>query len=190
MGGANEVGLLAAADFAARKHKGQRRNDAEATPYINHPIAVAALLARVAGVKDLLTLQGALLHDTIEDTETSAEEIEVRFGKAVRRLVLEVTDDKTLPRPDRKRLQVERAAKLTSRARLIRVADKICNLDDMNFTNPGGWSLERKLGYLDWSVEVIGQIRGIHPGLEKLFDTIVAEKRQLLATPQPAEAAP
>ena len=94
--------LLAALRFAAEKHRSQRRKDSESTPYINHPIAVAELLARVGKVDNLELLQAAILHDTIEDTETTAQELDERFGERVRRLVEEVTDDKRLPKAERK----------------------------------------------------------------------------------------
>src|ERR1700742_4504239 len=89
-------GILAALKFAARKHRRQRRKDSEATPYINHPIAVAELLSRVGAITDLPTLQAAILHDTIEDTETSPEELEENFGEEVRLIVQELTDNKSL----------------------------------------------------------------------------------------------
>ena len=144
--GMDAVRLAAAMDFAARKHRDQRRNDTEATPYINHPIAVAALLARVVEGVDLATLQAAVLHDTVEDTATNAEELDVEFGPEVRSLVLEVTDDKRLAKADRKRLQIEHAPHLSPRARCIKLADKICNLGDMSHEAPAGWSVSRKTG--------------------------------------------
>jgi guanosine-3',5'-bis(diphosphate) 3'-pyrophosphohydrolase len=122
--------ILSAAAFAAAKHRNQRRKDAEASPYINHPIALAELLAFV-GIEDLEVLQAALLHDTVEDTDTSFQELEERFGKAVADIVQEVTDDKALPKGERKRLQVEHAAQLSREAKLVKLADKICNLRDI-----------------------------------------------------------
>ena len=109
--------LLSVLAFAARKHSGQRRKDPAGTPYINHPIAVAELLARVGRVSDLAALQAAILHDTLEDTETTVQELEAHFGLEVRALVQEMTDDKSLPKEERKRLQVEHAPHLSLRAR-------------------------------------------------------------------------
>src|SRR3954465_11479885 len=120
--------LLAALHFAADKHRDQRRKDAEASPYINHPIEVAELLTRVGGVRDLVALQAAILHDTIEDTHTTPEELEGRFGARGRKVVEEVTDEKTLPKVDRKRLQIEHAPHLSPEARLVKLADKIANV--------------------------------------------------------------
>jgi (p)ppGpp synthase/HD superfamily hydrolase len=110
--------LRKAATFAARKHRVQRRKDAEASPYINHPIEVVEILARIGGVDDVILLQAALLHDTVEDTQASPEELEQEFGTAVRKLVEEVTDDKSLPTMERKLLQIEHAPHLSCRAKM------------------------------------------------------------------------
>lgn len=120
--------LLKAAHFAAHKHHGQRRKDADATPYINHPIEVADLLATIGKVTDVKTLCAALLHDTIEDTQTTAEELEREFGGEITSIVLELTDDKSLPKDERKLLQVRNAAKKSTSARLIKLGDKISNI--------------------------------------------------------------
>ena len=128
--------LLEALHFAAAKHRDQRRKDVVASPYINHPIAVARLLASEGGVTDLVTLQGAILHDTIEDTETTPEELERHFGPAVRQLVAEVTDDKGLSKGDRKRLQIEHAPHLSLQAQQIKIADKTANVYDITASPP------------------------------------------------------
>src|SRR5262249_14947210 len=122
--------LLQALHFSAEKHRHQRRKDKSASPYINHPIEVATVLATVGGVGDLTTLIAAILHDTIEDTATTGEELEQKFGREVRLLVEEMTDDKRLAKPERKRLQVERARFASHRAKLIKIGDKICNVRD------------------------------------------------------------
>ncbi|MBO3461667.1 bifunctional (p)ppGpp synthetase/guanosine-3',5'-bis(diphosphate) 3'-pyrophosphohydrolase [Aetokthonos hydrillicola CCALA 1050] len=164
--------ILKALDFAASKHRHQRRKDKEASPYINHPIAVAKLLSNAAGVTDPIVIMGAILHDTVEDTDTSFEELEQEFGKDVQHLVKEVTDDKSLPQQKRKQLQVEHAAHLSERAKLVKLADKICNLRDMVVSPPHDWSTERKQEYFQWGKSVIDQIRGIHPDLERIFDDV------------------
>ena len=120
----DSIELLKALHFAAIKHRDQRRKGQEAAPYINHPIEVAEMLARVGNITDLIVLQSAFLHDTIEDTQTSAEEIEQLFGSEVRAVVLEVTDDKNLPKDVRKRLQIEHAPHLSDRAKLVKIADR------------------------------------------------------------------
>ena len=172
--------LLTAAGFAASKHRDQRRKDVEATPYINHPLAVAQLLAKLGGVTDLVTLQAALLHDTIEDTDTTGDELEERFGQAVRRLVEEVTDDKSLSQEERKCLQILHAPELSPAAKLIKLADKACNLADVTPTAPVGWSIQRKRDYLDWAAKVAAKLTGSNAALEEHFDAVVAERRRTL----------
>ncbi|XP_054858118.1 guanosine-3',5'-bis(diphosphate) 3'-pyrophosphohydrolase MESH1 [Eublepharis macularius] len=159
--------LLDAADFAARKHKAQRRKDPEGTPYINHPIGVAWILAQEAGVTDVAVLQAALLHDTVEDTDTSLPEIEERFGQEVKGIVEEVTDDKALPKVDRKRLQVECAAQRSPAARLVKLADKLYNLRDLNRCTPQGWSEERVQEYFLWASKVVKGLSGTNAVLEE-----------------------
>ncbi|HSM81038.1 MAG TPA: HD domain-containing protein [Nodosilinea sp.] len=172
--------LLEALHFAATKHRDQRRKDEEASPYINHPIRVAQLLACEGGVSDLVTLQGAILHDTLEDTETNPEELEHHFGPEVRQLVQEVTDDMGLPRDERKRLQVEQIAHRSRRAQQIRIADKTANVLDVTTAPPASWSLERRREYLDWTEQVVARCRGCNPALEEFYDGVLARGRQLL----------
>ena len=162
--------LMTALAFAADKHKNQRRKDAEASPYINHPIALANLLLNEAGVEDQRVLVAAVLHETIEDTDATAQELVRHFGKDVTDIVLEVTDDKTLPKAERKRLQIEHAAHISRRAKLVKLADKICNLRDIAASPPADWSVDRKREYFDWAKSVVDELRGVHPGLEHLFD--------------------
>jgi guanosine-3',5'-bis(diphosphate) 3'-pyrophosphohydrolase len=168
--------LLAAASFAAHKHRDQRRKGAEASPYINHPLAVANLLANEAGVEDLTTLVAALLHDTIEDTATTSEEIAARFGAEVAAVVMEVTDDKRLAKDERKRLQVVHAADLSQEAKLVKLADKICNLRDMAGAPPAGWSLERRREYFEWARQVVDGLRPASQRLATLFDAAYAQQ--------------
>ncbi len=168
--------VLRAAAFAAHKHRNQRRKDAGASPYINHPLALAAVLAHEGGVDDPVTLAAALLHDTVEDTETTAQELASAFGAEVAAVVMEVTDDKTLPKPERKRLQVEHAATMSDRAQLVKLADKICNLRDVAASPPADWPLERRQAYFDWAKQVVDRLRGVHPGLEAVFDATFAAR--------------
>lgn len=161
--------VLSAASFAAERHRDQRRKGKDASPYINHPLALANLLAE-RGERDPTVLMAALLHDTVEDTATSFEDLERSFGKEVAGVVREVTDDKTLPKAERKRLQIEHAAHLSRPARLVKLADKICNLRDMVDSPPADWSLERRCEYFDWAKAVVDRLRGVHPDLEALFD--------------------
>jgi (p)ppGpp synthase/HD superfamily hydrolase len=174
--------ILKALHFSADKHRHQRRKDVKATPYINHPIEVAELLSGIGDVRDLTTLQGAILHDTIEDTETTPEELESSFGSEVRHVVEEVTDNKHLPKTERKRLQVEHAPHLSLRAKQIKLADKIANVKSVTHTPPADWSLKRRLEYLDWSEQVVAGLRGCCPSLEKLYDQLLAEGRRALGS--------
>ena len=164
--------LLAAAAFAARKHSTQRRKDAEASPYINHPLALADVLANEGGVLDIEVLCAALLHDTIEDTDTSADELRAGFGAAIADIVLEVSDDKALPKQARKDLQVEHAATISPQAKLVKLADKICNLRDLVASPPAGWSRQRKIEYFEWAKQVVAGLRGSNRVLEDAFDEI------------------
>lgn len=168
--------LLNATAFAADKHRLQRRKDAEASPYINHPIALANLLATEGHVQDETVLIAALLHDTVEDTQTTFEELEKLFGRDVAGIVREVTDDKSLPKDERKRLQVEHAGTASREAKLVKVADKICNLRDISASPPEGWSTERKREYFDWANRVVNKLRGVNSRLEQLFDAEYARR--------------
>lgn len=162
--------IIAALAFAAHKHRGQRRKDKAASPYINHPIALANVLANEAGIDDERVLIAAILHDTIEDTETTEQEIVREFDQEIAGIVMEVTDDKALPKAERKRLQIEHAATLSRRAKLVKLADKICNLRDMASSPPTDWELERKREYFDWAKAVVDGLRGVHLALEHVFD--------------------
>ena len=177
----DSVGLiLKAIRFSAEKHSDQRRKDSKASPYINHPIGVAETLWSVAGVRDEALLVAAILHDTIEDTDTTKEEIETEFGEEVLSLVLEVTDDKSLPKETRKQLQVEHAPHKSKRAKLLKIADKINNIRDIIKSPPENWSLERRQEYLLWSERVVAGLRGVSPQLEKFYDELLAEGKRSL----------
>lgn len=167
--------VIEAARFAARKHRQQRRKGADQDPYINHPLELLNMLANDAGIDDPVVLLGALLHDTVEDTDTTFEELEAHFGKAVAQVVEELTDDKSLPKATRKQLQVEHASQMSDRAKLIKLADKTSNLRDIADTPPPDWSIQRRAEYCEWSKRVVDEIRGTHPVLEALFDRAYAE---------------
>ena len=162
--------VLRAAAFAAERHRDQRRKGKDASPYINHPLALANLLAHDCGERDPTLLIAALLHDTVEDTGTTLAEIELLFGADVAAIVREVTDDKSLPKDERKRLQVEHAAHISRAAQLVKLADKICNLRDLAGSPPGDWTRQRLREYFDWAKAVVDRMRGVHPQLEELFD--------------------
>jgi guanosine-3',5'-bis(diphosphate) 3'-pyrophosphohydrolase len=174
--GADLALVLRASAFAAHKHRNQRRKDVDASPYINHPLTLANVLANEGGVADAVTLCAALLHDTVEDTDTTAEELQREFGSEICGVVLEVTDDRTLAKADRKRLQIEHAAVISDRAKLVKLADKISNLRDVATSPPAGWPLERRREYFDWAKAVVDRLRGVHPGLEAAFDHAYAQR--------------
>jgi guanosine-3',5'-bis(diphosphate) 3'-pyrophosphohydrolase len=168
--------VLKALSFAAYKHRHQRRKGVKAIPYINHPIALADLLVRTANVSDPTIIATALLHDTVEDTCTTNKELQKEFGSVISKLVAELTDDKSLPSEVRKRRQVEHAPSLSPRARMVKLADKTCNLRDVVQDPPAKWPLKRKQEYFDWAKEVVDKIRGTNTKLEKAFDEAFAKR--------------
>ncbi|XP_021693732.1 guanosine-3',5'-bis(diphosphate) 3'-pyrophosphohydrolase MESH1 isoform X2 [Aedes aegypti] len=163
-------------NFAAVKHRNQRRLDSDKTPYINHPIGVAQILTAEGDITDFEVIQAAILHDTVEDTDTTFEELEREFGYAVRRLVEEVTDDKTLPKAERKRLQIEHAAGTSPQAKLVKLADKIYNLRDLQRCRPEGWTEERCRDYFTWAKRVCEGLRGTNQALEGILDEIFKQE--------------
>jgi len=164
--------ILAAAAFAADRHRAQRRKDADASPYINHPLALANILSNEGEVHDTAVLCAALLHDTVEDTETSFEELRERFGEAITAIVAEVTDDKALPKAERKRLQVLKAPGKSEGAKLVKLADKISNLRDILASPPADWPQKRKVEYFQWARDVVAGLRGVNSRLEAAFDEV------------------
>ncbi len=170
--------VLEAVHFAAEKHRDQRRKGILRPPYINHPVEVAERLWRVGNVRDIHVILAALLHDTLEDTDTEPEEIRQRFGEEVLALVREVTDDKRLPKRERKRLQTEHASRLSRGAGQIKLADKYCNVRDIAYDPPADWPRERKQEYLLWAERVVNGLRGINPALEKAFDELLEDARK------------
>jgi GTP diphosphokinase / guanosine-3',5'-bis(diphosphate) 3'-diphosphatase len=164
--------IIKAASFAAYKHRNQRRKDADASPYMNHPLSLARVLTEEGGCNDLVTICAALLHDTIEDTDTKSEELELAFNNEIRNVVEEVTDDKSMDKSDRKLAQIEHAALISDKAKKVKLADKICNLRDIIASPPTGWPLERKQAYFDWAKAVIDNLRGVDEKLEAVFDKV------------------
>jgi guanosine-3',5'-bis(diphosphate) 3'-pyrophosphohydrolase len=164
--------LFKALSFSAEKHTKQRRKDIDKTPYINHPISLANILAQ-RWVIDENVLCAAILHDTIEDTETTVDELQEHFGEKITSIVLEVTDDKSLEKSVRKQKQVEHAASISHEAKLVKLADKIANITDIINTPPADWSSDRKKEYFEWAKAVVDNLRGAHQGLEKDFDDLI-----------------
>lgn len=171
--------LLAACDYAARQHAHQRRKGAASEPYVNHVIEVAARVAQ-SPLADADTVIAALLHDVVEDTDGTADDIAARFGATVAAIVVEVTDDKSLPKPERKARQVETVASKSEAARRIKLADKAANLAAIAQSPPAHWDHARKRAYLDWAGAVIAGCRGVDPVLETAFDKEAERLRALL----------
>lgn len=176
--------ILKSLDFAAFRHKGQLRKGEGSTPYINHPIQVANLLANYAGEADPVLISAAILHDVIEDTVNSTSErdelidqISEIFGEEILSLTLEVTDDKTLDKFERKKLQIESASHKSDRAKKLKIADKIMNLRDLTDNPPSDWSRERITDYFDWAEKVVEGLRGVSQILDDLFDEDLAIAR-------------
>ncbi len=169
--------ILKAAHFSAQKHSTQRRKDENASPYINHPISVALAIAQIGGVDDPEILAAALLHDTLEDTETTPEELEAEFGKKVCEYVLDVSDDKTLPKDERKRRQIEHAKKISKGAALIKLGDKISNVTDVTNNPPADWDINRRKQYLDWAEKVIENCPKVNDRMENKFQEIIKQGR-------------
>ena len=160
--------MIKAAVFAAEKHKYQRRKGFNQIPYINHPLKVADLLID-CGESESDLLIAAILHDVIEDTDVTETEISENFNSVIAKLVSEVSDNKNLPYTIRKELQVKSAPDLSHNAKLIKIADKICNIRDI-LNYPLDWSAERKLAYLDWGLQVVSGCRGLNEKLDQIFD--------------------
>jgi guanosine-3',5'-bis(diphosphate) 3'-pyrophosphohydrolase len=166
--------LLQAISFSAKKHRDQRRKGGNAEPYINHPLEVANLLATVGKVEDYEILMAAVLHDTVEDTGTTAKELTELFGANVCSMVLEVTDDKSLPKAERKLKQIEHAPHLSVGAKQIKLCDKISNITDILNNPPHDWSQQRKDEYIVWAGNVVSGLRGVNKDLEDYFDNLVS----------------
>ena len=176
----NLTTLIHAINFAAKKHRRQKRKGADEEPYINHPLEVLNLLTSIGKVEDFNVLIAAVLHDTIEDTETTEEEISKLFGAKVCKMVLELTDDKTLPKAERKQLQIEHAPHISKGAKQIKLCDKISNIRDILKNPPDGWSIKRRSEYVDWGEQVVAGLRGVNENLEKYFDETVGRARKAI----------
>lgn len=172
--------VLKAAQFAALKHRDQRRKDIESSPYIIHPISVALTIADIGGIEEPEILAAALLHDTLEDTDTSVSELDEIFGETVRRYVEEVSDDKSLPKNERKQKQIEHAATLSRGASLIKLGDKISNVSDVTHSPPADWDTERRKQYFDWAESVINNCPKVNATLEDHFSEVLSNGRNIL----------
>jgi len=171
--------ILAAAHFAAEHHKGQKRKGEAGEPYINHLIEVAELIATSSDLLDTNLVMAGFLHDTVEDTDVTPQELEQRFGKDVASLVMEVTDDKSLPKEQRKVLQVQTAHKKSVRAQTLKLADKISNLRALLSTPPANWPAQRKRDYFLWAREVVSRLTQPNLILKAEFERTFARMHEL-----------
>ena len=171
--------LLRAVRFAAEQHRGDRRKGSEGAPYINHPIAVAEQLAATGMADDVELLMAALLHDVVEDTGVTREQLVELFGPGVADTVLEVSYDKSLEKGERKRLVVETIGSKSRSARLIKLSDLISNVNDV-LHHPPPWSKARKLEYLNWAGRCVAAMQGTHEELERRLTSLIAEGRSQL----------
>ncbi|KAM8705285.1 hypothetical protein ACLKA7_009707 [Drosophila subpalustris] len=165
--------------YAAQKHSTQRRKDPQSTPYVNHVINVSTILAVEAGITDEGVLMAALLHDVVEDTDATFGDVEKLFGTEVSTLVRAVTDDKSLEKEERKRLQIENASKTPRKGKLIKLADKLDNLRDLQVHTPQGWTEERREEYFVWAKQVVDNMRGTNAVLEAKLDEIFRDRNLL-----------
>jgi (p)ppGpp synthase/HD superfamily hydrolase len=169
------VFLLKVTNFAAIKHVSQRRKNSQAAPYINHPIGVAQLLVDIGKIHDPVVLAAALLHDPIEDTDATEQELIDAFGSKIASVVMEVTDNKAFSYEERKRLQIVSGPTKSLEAKLVKLADKLYNLRDLLVDPPIGWSNERIAKYFSWSYDVVAGIRGTNEALEAELDKCFAK---------------
>ena len=170
--------VLKATQFAALKHCDQRRKDGK-TPYIIHPISVAMILAEIGSIEDLEILSAALLHDTLEDTDTSAHELDKNFGSRVRIIVEELTDNDMLTFSQSKQMQIENAPNLSKNATLVRIADKISKVSDVIENPPTEWNQKRCNKYVDWAEAVMNNCQKVNQDLENHFFELLTEYRKL-----------
>lgn len=172
--------ILEAIIFATRQHEGQQRKDQQKSPYITHPLSVAKAIWQIGGVHDILTLTAAILHDTIEDTDATETDLREDFGSKVLAVVLEVTDDKSKSKIERKRLQIVHAANLSHPAKVIKLADKLMNCYDILHTPPNDWPQKRRQEYIQWAADVVANLRGTNEQLEGAFDEVLNSAEKVL----------
>lgn len=175
------IGLvIQAAHFAADKHRDQRRKGVRNTPYINHPLEVAERLNRIGGIEDAAVLAAAVLHDTIEDTETTHAELAGLFGREIADIVAELSDEAGLSWQERKRLEIEHAKHISDRAKVIKLSDKTCNVSDTVSNPPGEWTLSRRRDYLEFAELVAQGCQGVNLALDREFERVLAAARSKL----------
>jgi guanosine-3',5'-bis(diphosphate) 3'-pyrophosphohydrolase len=176
--------VLRAAEFAADKHREEKRKGQTGRPYIGHCIEVAELIANDGKVDDATVLAAALLHDTVEDTKTTRTELVEKFGAEIDAFVAEVTDDKSLEKDDRKEMQVQHAPHLSYGAKLIKLADKISNVREIGADPPKGWDKKRRREYFEWATRVVMAMGSVNQPLEEMFARTVEQSSLTLDSPE------
>lgn len=166
--------VLQALHFASTRHHDQRWKGT-ALPYHHHLIGVLDLLSRVGGISDATTLVAAALHDVVEDTKTTREELATHFGQAVASIVEELTDAPDLSESARRSAQVAKAGSMSPAAQVIKLADKLANIRDVLHYSPQ-WTAEERRAYIGWGAAVVDALRGINPPLEAAFDQLLADQ--------------
>ncbi|MFK4653603.1 (p)ppGpp synthase/HD superfamily hydrolase [Bradyrhizobium japonicum] len=169
-----------AAELAARRHNGVARKGRGNEPYINHLVEVANLLAAATDGGDAELVAAGWLHDAIEDTETTREELAQKFSDRVASLVVECTDDMSLPKPERRRRQIVDAPKKSAGAKLIKIADKISNIGARIHSDPSAEERDDLADYTGWAEQVVAGCRGGNSWLDAKFDDAVSAARASL----------
>lgn len=172
--------------FATLRHTDQRRKGRRAQPYVNHLVEVALLVSEATDGADAGLVAAALLHDVVEDQDVTLDEITTTFGADVAHLVVEATDDKSLPAPERKRLQVEHAPHLSRRGKMLKLADKIANLRSLAEDPPEDWDEARLVAYVNWAQAVADGLRGVSADLDAAFARATQDARDAIASRVPA----
>ncbi|EFO18322.1 hypothetical protein LOAG_10172 [Loa loa] len=165
--------IIEAVDLAARRHRQQRRKDAAQTPYVNHPIGVAYILTSEGQITDTTTIIAAILHDIVEHTKTTDEEIRKMFGDEIADIVKECTMVRSMKREARMKSELEKASKLSHKAKLVQLADKLNNIRDIERGTPLGWTKQHVTEYIIFAKDLLSKIRGIHGPLESALDDII-----------------
>jgi (p)ppGpp synthase/HD superfamily hydrolase len=169
-----------AAELAARQHSGMQRKGRSGEPYINHLAEVASLLAQATEGRDAELVAAGWLHDTIEDTGLTHDQLVAQFGNRVASLVSEVTDDMSLPKDERRRRQIEEAPKKSPAAKLIKIADKISNIRARIVDDPSAADRAELADYVEWAEKVVAGCRGGNPILDRWFDETAKQARSTL----------
>lgn len=169
--------------FAANAHKRQKRKDATGTPYINHPIDVANILAD-AGITDPDILCAAVLHDTIEDTYVTYDLIKEQFGEKVANIVKECSDDKSYPKEIRKQMQLKHSTNASVEAKLVKAGDKLSNIGDLDSNPPANWTQDEIQGYITWCYAVCLEIKGHNQIVDQRLSDIFTKWNLVDLTPE------